>query len=101
MITTQPIEETVFIPAAPLPDRDIRQRELVPPQKLAACQALVIGVGAIGRQAAIQLAAIGIPRLILIDHDEVGVENLATQAYFQEDLGRPKVQATAQVCRQL
>ena len=40
-----------------LSDRDLRQRELVPPDKLASCHVLVIGVGAVGRQAALQLAA--------------------------------------------
>ena len=62
-----------------LADRDIRQREIVPPQKLAECRAVVVGVGAIGRQVALQLAAVGAPSLELVDHDRVGVENLATR----------------------
>jgi sulfur carrier protein ThiS adenylyltransferase len=81
-----------------LADRDIRQRDLVPPERLAACQALVIGVGAIGRQVAVQLAAMGIPRLILFDDDTVQVENLAPQGYWLEDLGISKVRATTAVC---
>ena len=79
-------------------DRDLRQREIVPPQKLAACHALVVGVGAIGRQVAIQLAAVGIGRMDLIDPDTVEVENLAPQAYFQQDVGEAKVEATAKAC---
>jgi len=63
------------------PDRDIRQRALVPPERLAACSALVIGVGAIGRQAALQLAAMGMPVMVLYDHDVVAEENLAVQGY--------------------
>src|SRR5712691_6377684 len=51
-------------------DRDIRQRSIVPPERLAACHALVIGVGAIGRQVALQLAALGMPRLTLFDDDD-------------------------------
>src|SRR6266478_3979455 len=62
-------------------DRDIRQRSIVPPERLAACHALVIGVGAIGRQVALQLAALGIPLLLLYDHDTVAEENLAPQGY--------------------
>ena len=81
--------------------RDIRQRDLIPPEKLVACHALVIGVGAIGRQAAIQLAATGISQMTLVDHDVVAVENLATQAFWPDDLGRPKVEATADLCRKL
>jgi hypothetical protein len=81
------------------PDRDLRQREIIPPAKLDACHALVIGVGAIGRQVAVQLAAVGVPAIDLVDPDRVGVENLAPQAYWPADLGRPKVAATAELCR--
>lgn len=82
-----------------LEDRDVRQRELVPPTKLATCRAMVIGVGAIGRQVAAQLAAVGAPQIDLIDFDQVAVENLAAQSYWPQDLGRAKVHATADLCR--
>ena len=65
-----------------LADRDVRQRQIVTPARLAACHAVVIGVGAVGRQVAVQLAAIGMSRLTLVDHDVVNVENLAPQAYW-------------------
>jgi sulfur carrier protein ThiS adenylyltransferase len=81
------------------PDRDIRQRELVPPDKLANIHAIVIGVGAIGRQVALQLAATGMPAMTLVDHDTVAVENLAPQGYWPQDLGLAKVQATSRLCR--
>ncbi len=84
-----------------LPQRDARQRDIVPPDRLAACQAMVVGVGAIGRQVALQLAAMGVPDLRLIDPDEVEVVNLACQGYLDEDLGRAKVHATAELCRQI
>ena len=83
------------------PDRDLRQREIVPPAKLARCHGLVIGVGAIGRQVALQLAAVGVPKLELVDHDVVAVENLAPQGYWPQDLGQTKVEATARACRLL
>ncbi len=82
-------------------DRDIRQRELIPPLKLACCHAVVVGVGAIGRQVALQLAAVGIAKMDLIDFDLVGIENLAPQAYWESDLGKSKVAATAHACRLL
>ena len=88
-------------PSIDLTDRDIRQREIVPPAKLAACHAVVIGVGAIGRQVAVQLAAIGVASMELIDHDTVGVENLATQAYWPADIDRAKVIATAELCHHI
>lgn len=80
-------------------NRDIRQRELVPPDKLQDIKATVVGVGAGGRQVALQLAAIGVPKIQLIDFDTVNVENLAAQGYFEADLGRLKINATADVCR--
>ena len=83
------------------PDRDIRQRGLVPAEKLATVHVLIIGVGAIGRQVALQLAAVGIRHMTLYDHDHVAVENLAVQGYWPEDLDQPKVQATAKVCLQI
>ncbi|MGD0140165.1 MAG: ThiF family adenylyltransferase [Tepidisphaeraceae bacterium] len=92
---------TAMVETPDLSQRDVRQRDLVPPQKLAECHALVIGVGAVGRQAALQLAATGISRMTLVDDDHVATENLAPQGYFPDDLGRNKVEATAQMCRKL
>ena len=84
-----------------IPDRDLRQRDIIPPDRLATCKATIIGVGAIGRQIALQLAAMGIPSMQLIDFDTVEPVNLACQGYFEDDLGRPKVQATADLVQQL
>ena len=84
-----------------LGERYARQRDLVPPDRLASCRATVIGVGAIGRQVALQLAAMGISWLQLVDFDMVEVSNLASQGYLQDDLGRPKVEATADLCQQI
>jgi sulfur carrier protein ThiS adenylyltransferase len=84
-----------------LGERYARQRDLVPPDRLASCRATVIGIGAIGRQVALQLAAMGIPWLQLVDFDVVEVSNLASQGYLQDDLGRPKVQATGDLCHQI
>lgn len=44
-------------------ERYSRQRDLVPQEKLKGCRVTVVGVGAIGRQVALQLAAIGVPWL--------------------------------------
>jgi sulfur carrier protein ThiS adenylyltransferase len=80
-------------------ERDVRQRDLVPPEPLACCHAIVVGVGAIGRQVALQLAAAGVAAMDLIDHDTVAVENLAPQGYRPADLGETKVRATGELCR--
>ena len=75
--------------------RFTRQQDLVPREVLAPLRVTVIGVGAIGRQAAVQLAAVGVTQLQLIDHDRVDATNITTQGYDVTDVGRPKVQATA------
>ena len=82
-------------------ERYIRQKDIVPADKLAVCNATVIGVGAIGRQVALQLTAMGISWLQLVDFDTVDASNLASQGYLEADLGKLKVEATAVLCKQL
>jgi len=79
-------------------ERYTRQRDIVPADRLASVRATVIGVGAIGRQVALQLAAMGVSRLQLVDFDIVEQSNLASQGFLESDLGRPKVEATADLC---
>lgn len=80
-------------------DRFIRQRDLVPKDRLLNVTTTVIGVGAIGRQVAMQLAAIGAPSIQLIDFDTVDATNVTTQGYHTDDVGQPKVLATADAIR--
>src|SRR5512142_932565 len=82
-------------------DRYVRQQDLVPQDRLAGLTATVIGIGAIGRQVALQLAAIGVPRLQLLDFDVVDLTNVTTQGYFTAEVGQPKVSATAAAIRQI
>ncbi len=82
-------------------DRYTRQRDIVPPDRLAACRVTVVGVGAIGRQVALQLAAMGVPWLQLIDPETVEPVNLACQGYLEGDLGCLKVDSTTHPCRQI
>jgi sulfur carrier protein ThiS adenylyltransferase len=82
----------------PFTDRDIRQRDIVSPEKLKKLVAAVIGVGAVGHQVARQLASMGVGRIILIDPDTVGVENLAAQGFREEDIGNPKTSVVAMEC---
>ena len=82
-------------------DRFVRQADLVPRERLRQLSATVIGVGAIGRQVALQLAALGIPRLQLIDFDTVDATNITTQGYLQSNLGQPKVDALRQAIHQI
>ena len=66
-------------------NRFARQEDLVPRERLAEIRATVIGVGAIGRNVAVQLAAIGVPRIQLVDFDVVDFE----QRYHPGILRRP------------
>jgi molybdopterin-synthase adenylyltransferase len=78
-----------------------RQEDLVPRDRLAEIKVTIIGVGAIGRNVAVQLAAIGVPRLQIVDFDVVDSTNVTTQGYLAADVGQPKVAATAAAIRLL
>ncbi|MCE9602235.1 MAG: molybdopterin-synthase adenylyltransferase MoeB [Gemmatimonadetes bacterium] len=74
-------------------------RHLVLPQvgatgqeRLRASSALVIGLGGLGSPAALYLAAAGVGRLGILDHDTVAVHNLQRQIIHDTStLGAPKV----------
>jgi len=82
-------------------ERYSRQRDIVPKDRLAECRVTVIGVGAIGRQVALQLAAMGVSWLQLIDFDVVESSNLASQGFLEKDLGKLKVDAISQLCSEI
>jgi sulfur carrier protein ThiS adenylyltransferase len=75
-------------------DRFERQRQLIPQDRLRDLMGTVIGVGAIGRHVALQLAAMGTRRIQLIDFDHVDLTNVTSQGYWHGDIGEPKVAAT-------
>lgn len=81
--------------------RFARQADLVPSDELRDLGITVIGVGAVGRQVAIQLAAMGAVKFQLIDFDTVEYTNISSQGYFETDLGKPKVAATAELIAQI
>lgn len=82
-------------------NRFVRQESLVPSERLQDLMVTVIGVGAIGRQVALQLATIGVRRLQLIDFDQVEWTNITTQGYLQSDLGKFKTTATRETAERL
>ena len=73
------------------------QAGLVPLDRVRPMAVTVIGVGAIGRQLALQLAALGVARLQLVDFDRVEQTNVTTQAYLESDVGQTKVAARVPV----
>ena len=80
-------------------ERYTRQADIVPAGRMANLTVSVVGVGAIGRQVALQLAAMGVSKLQLIDFDRVEIENLCCQGYLEHDLEMLKVDATSRMCR--
>ena len=78
-----------------------RQSQLVPADRLGKVSATVIGVGAIGRQVAIQLASIGARRIQLIDFDHVELTNTTTQGYRKHEIGWTKPFACADAISQI
>ena len=61
----------------------------------------MVGVGAVGRQVAVQLAAMGAPEVELVDRDRVEDVNLGPQMYRAGDLGHYKVLATKRAMLEL
>jgi len=82
-------------------ERYMRQKDIVPAERMANCKATIIGVGAVGRQVALQITAMGIPWLQIVDFDTVDVSNLASQGYLEADFEKSKVEATALLCKQI
>lgn len=87
-------------PAKPV-DRFERQADLVKHAKLidGKITVSVIGVGAVGRQVALQLASIGIPSIRIVDFDKVEHVNRTTQGFTLSDVGLTKVEAVAAAIR--
>lgn len=71
--------------------RFVRQQDLVP-DGIQSKTIGVIGTGAVGRQVAKSLAAMGAKNVTLVDFDIVEEVNLNTQGWSKKDLGKPKVE---------
>ena len=78
-----------------------RQHDLLSQEKLAEQRILIIGVGAVGRQVAISLAAMGAKNIRICDMDIVDESNIATQAYPSQDVGQKKVVSLIKTMRSL
>jgi adenylyltransferase/sulfurtransferase len=64
--------------------------------------AAIVGLGGLGAPAALYLAAAGVGRLLLVDHDEVELSNLQRQVIHRQDaLGQRKVDSAARTIRAL
>lgn len=80
-----------------LPQLDVEGQE-----KLRAATALIVGLGGLGSPVVLYLAAAGVGRLILVDHDAVDLSNLQRQiAHQTASIGKPKVESAAETARRL
>ena len=63
---------------------------------------VIVGLGGLGSPVAIQLAAMGVGTIRLVDRDVVELSNLHRQhLYGVDDVGLPKVEAAARHLRRL
>ncbi len=71
-------------------------------RKLKRCRVLIAGVGGLGTVVAMNLAALGIGKLVLVDHDVVKRSNLNRQLlYSEDDIGKPKALVAARRLKEL
>jgi molybdopterin/thiamine biosynthesis adenylyltransferase len=71
-------------------------------QRLKAATVVLVGAGGLGAPAALYLAAAGVGRLRIIDHDEIALSNLQRQVVYRAaDVGMPKAERTRAVLNEL
>src|SRR5262245_14689932 len=71
-------------------------------QKLKAATVALVGAGGLGAPAALYLAAAGVGRLRIIDHDAVSLSNLQRQVVYRgADVGMPKAARAKAVLKEL
>ncbi|HNR11992.1 MAG TPA: HesA/MoeB/ThiF family protein [Thermodesulfobacteriota bacterium] len=69
-------------------------------EKLKAARVMIAGAGGLGSPIALYLAAAGIGRLRLVDHDQVTLSNLNRQVlHWSDDVGRKKVDSAGEKLR--
>lgn len=89
-----------------LPDRQQRFPNLIgmPPnghETLNNLKIAVAGCGAVGRTIAIDLARLGIAKLLLIDPKKYKAQSLLTQQISPAEVGRSKAESTANACAEI
>ena len=68
-------------------------------EALRAARVGVVGAGGLGSNAVLMLARSGVEHFLLIDDDVVDASNLNRQQFWPRHLGRPKVEALAELVR--
>lgn len=73
-----------------------RQCKIVPQEAISTQNVAIIGVGAVGKEILRTLVCNGIPKITIFDFDTVEDHNCVTQGFYEDDIGKPKVEAAAQ-----
>ena len=73
-----------------------RQLDLISPADLD-FDVHIVGAGGLGSPIALALAKMGCPRITIRDDDRVEPHNLPNQLFRMRDVGRPKVEALAEI----
>lgn len=79
--------------------RGDRYKEVLPLEKLALARVFIAGAGAVGRSLAVQLATMGVGKITVCDKDDVEEANLGPQGWHEDQIGKPKVAALAEVLK--
>lgn len=72
-----------------------RQSAICPTEKFQSQEFVIVGVGAVGHEVAMQLASMGSTRVFIVDFDRVEDHNCLCQGYLTSDIGKIKVDAAA------
>lgn len=75
-----------------------RQLDILPPDRTNAA-VTIIGAGGIGSTTALVLSKIGFANLTVFDDDTIENENVPSQVFRVSDVGRPKVDALADIVK--
>ena len=77
-----------------------RQSKLVPSDKLEQFKFEVFGVGSVGSHVVELLAKVGAQHIKVYDMDTVDEENIGPQAFGLSHIGKTKVEAMAEICKE-
>ena len=78
----------------------VRSYEFFQPEKLTE-RVHIIGCGAVGSTLAEMLTRFGITKITLWDFDKVEPHNIANQLFFSDQIGKPKVEAVAEILERI
>lgn len=76
-----------------------RQMDIVTPSDFDKLPITIIGAGGIGSPTALALSKMGVRRITIYDDDVVENHNLPNQMYRVSDIGKSKVDATKDICK--